>query len=59
MQDFLDYIDGKMTDDELVQEIDSEVVTAKNREEWKRHYWIKIPFCLFNLLTSCPQSRQL
>ena len=25
----------------------------------KRHYWIKIPFCLFNLLTSCPQSRQL
>lgn len=38
MQDFLDYIDGKMTDDELVQEIDGEVVTAKNREEWKRHY---------------------
>lgn len=32
------YIDGKITDDELVQEIDSEVVTAKNRDEWRREY---------------------
>ncbi|MDO4203401.1 MAG: Rpn family recombination-promoting nuclease/putative transposase [Selenomonadaceae bacterium] len=38
LQDFLDYIDGKITDDELVQEIDSEVVTAKNRDEWRREY---------------------
>ncbi len=38
LQDFLDYVDGRKTDDELVKEIESEVVTAKNREEWRREY---------------------
>ena len=38
LKNFLDYVDGHAPADELMQEIDSEVNIAKNREEWRREY---------------------
>lgn len=38
LKNFLDYVDGYAPADELMQEIDSEVNIAKNREEWRREY---------------------
>ena len=38
MKNFLDYVDGHAPADELMIEIDSEVSTAKKREEWRREY---------------------
>ena len=35
---FLDYMDGHAPADDFTKEIDSEVVVAKNREEWRREY---------------------
>lgn len=38
LKNFLDYVDGHAPADELMTEIDSEVSTAKKREEWRREY---------------------
>ncbi|WP_037329788.1 Rpn family recombination-promoting nuclease/putative transposase [Anaerovibrio lipolyticus] len=35
---FLDYMDGHAPADDFTKEIDSEVVVAKKREEWRREY---------------------
>lgn len=38
LKNFLDYVDGHEPADDLMTEIDNEVNTAKNREEWRREY---------------------
>lgn len=35
---FLDYVDGKLPADTLMQEIDAEVNTVRNCDEWRREY---------------------
>ena len=35
---FLDYVDGHAPADDFTKEIDSEVIVAKNRDEWRREY---------------------
>ena len=38
LKNFLDYMDGRAPADDFTREIDSEVVTAKNCDEWRREY---------------------
>ena len=38
LKNFLDYVDGHAPADELMKEIDTEVMTAKSCDEWRREY---------------------
>ena len=38
LKNFLDYVDGREPADELMQEIDAEIDTAKRCDEWRRDY---------------------
>jgi len=38
LKNFLDYVDGEAPADELMQEIDNEVITARDCEDWRREY---------------------
>ena len=38
LKNFLDYVDGQQPADELMQEIDAEIDTARRCDEWRRDY---------------------
>ncbi len=38
LKNFLDYVDGHAPADELMKEIDTEVMTVKSCDEWRREY---------------------